>query len=140
MKHLGFRGDTADQIIIDLLRITIQDPDPRQVFDLRQSSQQLRQFLFSVEIHTIYRGFLSHQDQLPDAGLCQFPGRLQKTVHGNASIPPPELRDGAIGAFLITAFGYLQIFGIGTVCDLPGAFLRDPVHIRENGDPLLAGL
>ena len=102
-------ADHPDQLFIDLFRITVEDTDPPNLLYLAQSLQKLRKPLFPIQIHSIERGFLGNQNQLPDALLRQSPGLFKQLLHGNAPVVSPHLWDNAIRTVLITPFRNFQI-------------------------------
>ena len=79
--------------------------------------QKSGQLLFTVQIHTVQRGLLCYQDQLPYALVRQLFGFLNETLHGNAAVIAPDLRNNTVGAVFVTAFCNFQILKMSACSD-----------------------
>ena len=109
MADLRFRRDRLNEFLRDFLRITVEYPDPVDAADCRQSVQQLRQALLSIQINTVQRCLLRDKNQLPDALLRQCLRLRRQLLHGNASVISSDPRNDAVGAALVAALGDFKI-------------------------------
>ena len=64
MEELFLRFHAADQVLIDLLRITVEHPDPENAADLSQVTDQFVQAPASIQIGPVKSCLLRNQDQL----------------------------------------------------------------------------
>ena len=53
-EHLRQLRHPLDQLIIDLIRIHIEDADPVETIDLMQPLQQFQQLSGTVKIHAVF--------------------------------------------------------------------------------------
>ncbi len=68
--------DGGNQPFIDFLWVTVHDTDPIQPRNLIQRIQQPVEGFFPIEIDSVQRCLLRHQDQLPHSLRGQLPGLL----------------------------------------------------------------
>ena len=105
-----------DQLLCDLLRITVHDPDPDKPFYFTKPVKKLRQFFFSVQIHSIQSRFLCNKNQFFDPFTGKLSCLIQKQFHWNTPVFAPDLWDNTIGAVLVAALCNLQIGKISSCC------------------------
>ena len=116
MADLFLIADRLDQLIVDLLRITVENTDPADSFDLTEFLKENVKRFFAIEIFAIYGCFLCYQDQLFHTLLCHILCLRDQTLHRNAAEFSAKLRDDTVGAVLITAFCDLQVSEMSSCC------------------------
>lgn len=84
---LGLFGDDIDELLIDLIRIEIVEPDPVEVHPA-QRSQQIGQTALPIEVGTIAGDILGDDHKLPDAALSQPPASSSRDSIGRLRYRP----------------------------------------------------
>ena len=88
LDDLGLLRNGVDQLLSDLVRIQIVEPDPVEV-QPAQLPQERRQLVFAVQVRSIPGDILGDDQQLLHAGVRQLPGLLFQLLHGNAPVSSP---------------------------------------------------
>ena len=102
-QNLGLPPHDGEQLVGNMFRITVEQPDPTQAIHGAQPLQQLGKQGTAGEILSIHGRVLRHQNQLPDT-LCGQPLRLpDKGVHLTAAQIAPDQRNRTIGAAVVAA-------------------------------------
>ena len=132
IADLLFFFHDLDQLIVDLLRITVENTDPADSFDLTELLKQDVECFFAVEICTVNGGLLSYKDQLLDSLRCHVFCLCKKSFFRNTSESATKGRDDAVGAVLVTALCDLEITKVAARCQHTSAgVLRKFIDITE---------
>ena len=98
-----------NQFRINLLGITVQDPDPAQPRNPAQLPKEQVQRFFPVKIPSVHRGFLRYQDQFFYPLVSHVPGFFQQFLHGDAAVAAPQPGNDAVGTVLVASLRDLQV-------------------------------
>ena len=103
VADLFFLTDSLNELIGDLLRIAVLNPDPVDARDLSQLMKQLGSIFFPYK-STPYRvGLLRYQDQLSDTLVSQLLP-LSRGAPSARCGNFPQAQDDAVSTVFITAF------------------------------------
>ena len=108
-----------DQILCDLLRITVHDPDPDKPLYFTKPVKKLRQFFLTVQIHSIQGRFLCNKDQLFNPLIGKLSCLIQKQLHRNTPVFTSDLWNNTVSTMLVAALCDLQIRKISSRCKYP---------------------
>ena len=109
MQHLGLCCNRVDQLVRDLLRIAVQQPDPADPVDGSEAAQQRRKPLLPIKIRSVKRCLLCNQDQFLHPALCQFLRLRQHLLHRNGAVRSADARNHAVCAPFVAALGNPQV-------------------------------
>ena len=98
-----------NQLIGNLLRVTVLNPYPINSRNPRQTLQKLGHGFLSIQIHAIESSFLGYQNQLLHPLSGQFLRFPDQVLHGNAAVWPAQVGDNTVSTALIAAFRDFQI-------------------------------
>ena len=90
MQDLRIPADRLHKFGSDFLGIAIEETDPADPVNLRQSVKQFREHLFAVEIRTVNRCLLGNQDQFTYSLRGELPCCTDHALHGKAPIAAPD--------------------------------------------------
>ena len=124
LDDLGLLRNGVDQLLSDLVRIQIVEPDPVEV-QPAQLPQERRQLVLAVQVRSIPGDILGDDQQLLHAGVRQLPGLFQKALHGAAAVFAPQGGDHAVGAVVVAS--------------LRDAEIRIPGGRGQDASPVLGG-
>src|ERR1700676_1341097 len=105
------RPDRFEKFAGDLVGISIEEPNPPQIFDLRQFLEQEGESIFQAEVFAVASRVLPDESDFPYAYLCQSLSFGDHRFEAPGAKLPPQLRDDAERAGMIAA---LRNFDIGS--------------------------
>ena len=121
ITDLLFFFHDLDQLIVDLLRITVENTDPADSFDLAEFLKQDVECFFAVEVCTVNGGLLCNKDQFLDSlGSHVFCLRKKSFLRDAAELTTKR-RDDAVGAVLVTALCDLEVTKMSACCQYTSA-------------------
>ena len=125
LDDLGLLGDGVDQVLGDLVRVQVVEPDPVEV-QLAQLPQERRQLVLPAQVRTVPGDVLGDHQQLLHPGVRQLLRLLQQSHHGAAAVLAPEGGDHAVGAVVVASLGDAEV-------GIPGGRGQDPLPILGGG-------
>ena len=104
-KHLN-------KFIRKVLRVTVENANPCERFNLRQFPQKRWEHRFLVAIQPVVRAVLRNQDDLTHAALCKSPCLRYNVLHRTAAETAADQRYRAERTAMITPLGNFDICSI----------------------------
>ena len=101
-------GDRVDQLVAEVHRVEVHQPNPVEAFDLLQLAEQLGQPRLAVQVHAVVGRVLGDDDQLADAVGRQLAGFGDDFFDRLGGVLAAHLGDRAERAEPVAAFGDLQ--------------------------------
>ena len=101
-------GDRLDQLVGEVHRVEVHQPDPVEALDLLQLAQQLDQPRLAVQVHAVVGRVLGDDDQLAHAVGGQLAGLGDDFFDRLGGVLAAHLGDRAERAQPVAAFGDLQ--------------------------------
>ena len=102
-------GDRIEQLVGDVTRVVVEQPDPAQPIDLHQLTQQAAQRRAVAPIAAVGGQILCDEVELDDAVVRQRRGFGKHRVERPALVTAADLRNDAEAAGVIAAFRHLEI-------------------------------
>ena len=103
------RGQGVVQLVGEVVRVVVEDPDPVDPLDLVQLAEQLGQAGAAVEVDPVIGHVLGDEVQLADAVGGQFAGLLDDLLDRLGDVLAAHVRDRAEGAEPVAPLGDLEI-------------------------------
>jgi len=117
MTYLWILRHHRYKFICNLLRITVQKPNPLYTLYITEFCEKFRKLLAPIQINSIKSRLLCNKNQLLYSVRCKFLSRCQKSIHRNTSVSASYVRYYTISAQFITTFCYLKICHRRICCD-----------------------
>ena len=109
VTNLGLFFDYLNQIVINFLRITVENPDPSDSTNLTEITKQLIKTLLSIKILSVQCRLLCHQDQFFHSLFRKVFCLFDQALHRNTPVIATDFWYNTVSTMLIASFCNLQI-------------------------------
>ena len=133
---LRFGGNDLDQLVGGAVGVAVEKTHPADFFNFTELAQQLGQHELSVEVLPIAGGVLCDDVQLDHTPVGKAAGFFKDLFHRHAAEMPPNVRNCAEGAAVVTALSHLEVGKVRLIGQNPFSFERQIGFFPKGDHPL----